>query len=269
MLSNMLEQFCVEALLDFYNNNNISFADYLDDNIVWYGPMEGQKIQGKENFINAFSSSKGKIKFNIENLSTKLIPLKAEVFLLIATYELYACYPDGRIVRFDQHMVIVSRRRRINGTEQWKSPLIHVSNVFHEESGRDRHLLTGEELNKDVLELFVNNRGNVKKILFSGKNNSNYYVAEDSIRYIEGGKGVRSYIHTKDGVYTVNHILKDVAEKLPDYYYRCHSSYIVNLRCITKISNYKIFLDGGEEIPVPVKRYSQVRNDINSLIEKL
>ena len=166
-------------------------------------------------------------------------------------------------------MVIVSRRRRINGTEQWKSPLIHVSNVFHEESGRDRHLLTGEELNKDVLELFVNNRGNVKKILFSGKNNSNYYVAEDSIRYIEGGKGVRSYIHTKDGVYTVNHILKDVAEKLPDYYYRCHSSYIVNLRCITKISNYKIFLDGGEEIPVPVKRYSQVRNDINSLIEKL
>ena len=268
MFNNVLEQFCVDALLDFYNKGNVSFADYLDDNFVWYGPMTGQKIQGKENFVNAFSKVKNKLRFNIENLHTKLIPLKAEVFLLIATYELYTYYPDGKVVRYDQHMIIVSRRKKVNGEYQWKSPLIHVSDVLYGKVGAKNHPLVSGTADQSLADLF-GNRVNVKKLVFSGKNNSNYYIAEDSIRYIEGGKGVRSYIHTKDGVYIVNHILKDVAEKLPDYYYRCHSSYIVNLRCITKISNYKIFLDGGEEIPVPVKRYSQVRNEIKSLIEKL
>lgn len=269
MFNTIVEKFCVDSLLDFYNNGNVSFADYLDDNVIWYGPMEGQKIQGKENFINTFSKTRGKLKFNIENLSTKLIPIKAEVFLLIATYELYACYPDGKVIKYDQHMVVVSRRKRKDGTYQWKTPLIHVSDVIHGKNSKERHPLMTEELNKDIVDLLVNNRGNVKKIAFSGKNNSSYYIAEDSIRYIEGGKGVRCYIHTKEETYTVNLILKDVLPKLPDYYYRCHSSYIINLRCVSRISNYKVYLDNGEEIPIPVKRYSQIRSEINSLIENM
>ncbi len=266
MLNNIVEKFCVDSLRDFYNNGNLEFVEYLDDNIIWYGPMEGQKIQGKANLIKAFSDRKNTLKFNIENLNTKLIPLKAEVFLLIATYELYTYYPGGKVVKYVQHVIIVCRRKKKNGEYQWVAPLIHVSDIISRDGKHETHPLYSEDFDKDIFDLIINSRGNVRKIVFSGKNNSNYYIAEDSIRYVEGGKGVRSYIHTKEGIYTVNHILKDVMRELPDYYYRCHSSYIINLKCVIKISNYRIVLDNGEEIPVPVKRYSQIKQEINELM---
>lgn len=269
MLNNLVEEYCVESLLDFYNNGNIGFAEYLDDNVVWYGPLEGQQLRGKDNLIKAFSSGKSGLKFNIEHLNTKIIPVKANAFTFIADYELYTYYPNGKVLKYNQHLLVVSRMKKCkDGVTRWVSPLIHVSDVLSRKGDKTQQSAYVAEFDKDVFDFAISNRGKVQKIVFSGQNNSNYYIPEDSILYIEGGKGVKSYVHTKDKTYTVIHLLKDIMEKLPNYYYRCHSSYIVNLKFVERISNYKVFLDNGEEIPVPVKKYSVVKEEINSFMEK-
>lgn len=262
-----IEKFCIDALEAYYNTGRANFFDNLDDNIVWYGPVANQTVVGKENLINYFNREKRTLKFNIEDLSVKLFPLKADAFVFLAEFSLYAYHPDGRALKYERHMIVVTKRKKgADGKYIWKSPLIHISDVTQKNSGKNPAgaYLADEE--KSLVDILLTQRKSVKKILLSGPGNSNYYVAEDSIIYIEGGKGVQCYVHTKDEVILVNHLMKDIAKKLPDYYYRCHASYIVNLRRVKSIGGYKITLDTGDEIPIPAKKYSSVKADIDERI---
>ena len=54
--------------------------------------------------------------------------------------------------------------------------------------------------------------------------------------------------------------LDAVEERLQGYgFLRIHKSYLVNMRHIRRISNYRAFLDTGEELPIPRLRYQSVR----------
>lgn len=74
------------------------------------------------------------------------------------------------------------------------------------------------------------------------------------------------YVYTVDNCYGVHRLLKDMEAVLPEYYYRCHSSYIVNLRHVLSLSSHKITLDDGTEIPIASKRYSMIREDISAFM---
>lgn len=76
------------------------------------------------------------------------------------------------------------------------------------------------------------------------------------------------YVYTDDGVYLVRQLLKQTLSQLPDYYYRCHSSYIVNLRHVLYLSSSKITLTDSSEIPISTKRYSQIKNDIEDWMNR-
>ncbi|MBQ1553645.1 MAG: hypothetical protein IIZ66_08865 [Clostridia bacterium] len=44
-----LQQNVVRTILNFYSNDYDMFLSYLDDDVIWFGPREGQYISGKEN----------------------------------------------------------------------------------------------------------------------------------------------------------------------------------------------------------------------------
>lgn len=259
-----IEKFCIDSLENYYNTGEVQFLDNVDDNVVWYGPMEGQIIVGKDKLIEFFKRENRTLRFNVEDLAVKLFPMKADAFGFLAEYTLYAYHPDGKVSKFNRHMLVLSKRKKLpDGTYAWKSPLIHLSDVTKRNGKRqDRKYLIDED-ERSLVDILMTQRKSVKKILLSGVGNSNYYVSEDAIIYVEGGKGVQCYVHTLDETFLVTQLLKDVEKKLPSYYYRCHASYIVNLRRVKKIGNYKLTLDTGEEIPIPAKKYAKVKADIN------
>lgn len=258
-----IEKFCIDALEAYYNTGKADFFDNIDDNVVWYGPVANQVVIGKANLMKYFNREKRTLKFNIEDLSVKLFPLKADAFVFLAEYALYAYHPDGRALKYDRHMIVVTKRKRgTDGKYIWNSPLIHISDVTPKSRLKNAVGAYLEEGEKSLVDILLTQRKAVKKILLPGPGNSNHYVAEDSIIYVEGGKGVQCYVHTQDEVIKVNQLMKDIAEKLPDYYYRCHASYIVNLRHVKSVGGYKITLDSGEEIPIPAKKYAAVKADI-------
>lgn len=264
-----IEKFFIDALESYYNYGKTDFFDNIDDNVLWYGPMEDQVVIGKENLIDFFNREKRTLKFNIEDLSVKLFPLKADAFVFLAEYSLYAYHSDGVVSRYGRHMIVVSKRKKdADGKYVWKSPLIHISDVMRKRNGKYSGLEYLGREEKSLVDTLMQQRKSVKKIPLSGTANSNYYIAEDSIVYVEGGKGIQCYVHTEDGTLLVKHLMKDMEEKLPDYYYRCHASYIVNLRHVKKLCSCKLLLDTGEEIPVPKRKYAKVKEDINSWMEK-
>lgn len=259
----MVEKFCIDALEGYYNSGGTDFLENVDDDVVWYGPMEGQVIIGKENLMKYFTRESRTLRFNFEDISVKLFPLKADAFAFFSEYSLYAYHPDGRVQKYRRHMIVISKKKKDkDGNYAWKSPLIHISDVTKKRGNRSTADAYLGENEKSLVDILMTQRKSVKKILLSGQGNSNYYVAEDAILYVEGGKGVQCYVHTKDETLLVTQLLKDIEKKLPDYYYRCHASYIVNLRRVKKIGGYKIILDTGDEIPVPAKKYAKVKADI-------
>jgi DNA-binding LytR/AlgR family response regulator len=72
----------------------------------------------------------------------------------------------------------------------------------------------------------------------------------DDILYFEA---VKEYIciHTENQKVLVYKRMKDLAEKLPEYFIRVHNSYIINCKCIKKIEG-NIVVIGNLDIPLGV-----------------
>ena len=54
---------------------------------------------------------------------------------------------------------------------------------------------------------------------------------------------------------------KDIEQELGETFLRCHKSYLVNMKHICRISNYAVYLDNGEELPVPRLKYQAVKEE--------
>ena len=62
--------------------------------------------------------------------------------------------------------------------------------------------------------------------------------------------------------------LGEVQEAMPDYFLRCHQSFLVNAREIVRFCQKKITLKNGIEIPVSRKRYAQAREAYRHFLER-
>ena len=71
----------------------------------------------------------------------------------------------------------------------------------------------------------------------------------DTIRYIESDKR-RVYIYTESGIECCYRSLDELESRLPDYFLRCHKSFLVNMKKIERFNNSEIILYTGEKIRV-------------------
>lgn len=57
-------------------------------------------------------------------------------------------------------------------------------------------------------------------------------------------------IHSSEGRYIERNSLDKFSEGLPDFFERCHRSYLVNTRLIKKISSNELILNNGQKVPL-------------------
>lgn len=92
-----------------------------------------------------------------------------------------------------------------------------------------KHLLKIQE-NKSV------KAGSKSKLAIKSSNTSVYLFIED-ILYIEK-EGRKTILHTEKDRYETLESLQEIEERLPEYFYKTHRSYLVNLRKIVKIEAF-------------------------------
>lgn len=133
------ESYAVEAMLGFYNNDFDQFLEFLDENVIWYGPKQGQYVVGKENLKNTVCVRKDDRAYRVENVQTKLISYMANLYSIVVTYQLHSCRPDGTVKTVFQHVVANGQKIRDRGGNIfWRCPFIHVSNAeLKDDSGAD------------------------------------------------------------------------------------------------------------------------------------
>lgn len=86
----------------------------------------------------------------------------------------------------------------------------------------------------------------------------------DNILYVESRrhKSVFTYMDESMINYQIYERLDVIEEKLAGYgFLRIHKSYLVNMKHICRINNYTVYLDTGEELPVPHLKYRTVKEE--------
>ncbi|MGL5753461.1 MAG: LytR/AlgR family response regulator transcription factor [Paraclostridium sp.] len=73
-------------------------------------------------------------------------------------------------------------------------------------------------------------------------------------------------IYTETKTYTIETSMKSIEKKLLNHnFFRCHHSYLVNLKKINEISNKSIFIN-NEEIPISRARYKNLKIRLVNLL---
>lgn len=104
------------------------------------------------------------------------------------------------------------------------------------------------ELEDSIIQLF--NDLAIQNTFYSFKYKRNLYNLEvNSILYCMQSRNLM-LIHTESEIYKQIISIKKILNVLPNYFLRCHSSYIVNTKKITETNLDKIILKSKVEIPI-------------------
>lgn len=84
-------------------------------------------------------------------------------------------------------------------------------------------------------------------------------ISFEDIAYIEScGRDIE--LHVKDRVLTTHIKISDMEKMLPQNFFRCHRSYIVNFTYMESIERYEITMKDGDYVPVSQQMYAETKN---------
>ena len=72
------------------------------------------------------------------------------------------------------------------------------------------------------------------------------------------------FVHAKNEYITINGKLSDFEKKYDDHLLRIHTSFLVNPSCVAKIERFNLQLQDGAILPIPEKKYTEVKEAIFS-----
>lgn len=253
----------------YYNNEVQPFLDYMDENVMWYGPAKGQFIIGRDAAVKAWDNENNPLTFTIGNIKIDHISSHPSFCEIIASYTVTTHYPSGADLFVDQITHFTWCERKIDGYSE-KQPrmlVIHISNQHRQHKEDTIYPVHFDKIidNNNISVVHTS-----EHIYFHGLDHSDYYLMSDSIQWIESSDGGRhSILHTSDNDIYVNTTISRITSEHPDIFLRCHRCYLVNPLYITQISRFKVTLADKTELPVPEKKYTAFKKTVKNYLECL
>lgn len=69
--------------------------------------------------------------------------------------------------------------------------------------------------------------------------------------------GRKITLHTKQDVFTFNGRLDELQQSFPDFFFRCHKSFLVNLALVVKYDKEAASLKSGESVPIARRKFAE------------
>jgi DNA-binding LytR/AlgR family response regulator len=60
----------------------------------------------------------------------------------------------------------------------------------------------------------------------------------------------------------------DIEQSAPDYFVRCHQSYLVNSRHVKKIGKTEVELANGKKVPISQRRRRELLKSMKSMVDE-
>lgn len=230
------KQTCL-LLEEFYRQNYRPLLDAMDSSVLLIGEKEGEYLRGKEAVASFFSQMKlpasRLIRASVQNV------FQENTLCILAALYFIRYRPISRITS-------LSRER---GTFVW-----HLD----KEKWAIRHVHLS--LPSSSLPLF-SAKENWRT--FIGTHGEKYFQKEEDILYIEAF-GHQCQLHCKNEKLDVCGGISAIEESLSSCFLRIHRSFLVNKTYVVKIQRYRVTLSNQEVLPIPEKKYVDVKQQLLS-----
>ena len=84
----------VDLVLRYYDNDLSLFMDCLDEEVLWYGPAEGQFLQGKKALVDAWMAEKNPLTFTVNDLRSTAVLANSSMCVVVLNYSVVTHYPS-------------------------------------------------------------------------------------------------------------------------------------------------------------------------------
>ena len=261
-----------EILLHYYDNDVALFLENTDENILWYGPAEGQFLRGKQALIAAWSvEQEHPLTFTLNNLKIEMVSPGPSLCITVANFSVVTHYPSGNDIALNQRVSFTWHERIITNENGRRTgcPRILLCDITnpHPKSQEDTIYPVHFE---QVYSGFTTVPERGKRLHFRGYGQTEYYLFSDTVMWGEScANGQRCLLHLSDGTTAeIVRSVRDVTADHPDLFLRCHSSFFVNPDHVRSLRRFAVTMRDGSELPVPEKSYTSFRKAMNESIGK-
>ncbi len=245
---------------EYYKNNLEPYFDSIGEDILWFGPSEGQCIQGKQNIIDTWTQEEHSLTFTMGDIKVQYVSPTSSVKEIMLEYDICTHYPSGNTHVHRQRLHYTWNQKRKKGPHGWETHaeivMIHISNLWHYDSRDTIYPVHYEKMHEPVRMISKAERF----VTIKASDRSVYRLLADHILYIETVKrSARLLVHTRSGTITINETLQDFEQRHPGLFLRIHASYLINPTSVREIQRFFVTLLDGTELPIPEKKYTKIK----------
>lgn len=248
----------IYIIAEYYKNNLQPFFECLSDDVLWIGPAERQWIQGKDRLLQTFAAEKHALTFTMGDTKAMCVSPHGRVKEVILHYDIYTHYPSGNTDMHDQRLHFTWREKlmRTDAGREYRQEvvLVHVSNAWKYDRQDTIYPIHYEKVSAHFLSRPE------RYVMVRGVDIHVHRIAAERILYIETVKRTaRLLVHTESGTVAAHGKLSDFERNYSDVFLRIHASYLLNPAHVREIRRFSVILSDGTELPVPEKKYTQIK----------
>lgn len=231
---------------------------YCDESVTWIGAEQSEFIRGLE-----------ELKQNFAELLLHLRPchlLNQEFYVTQSSKS--SCTVIGRymVTTDETNDYFLQAQQRCTFVwqiqdQEYKIMHIHVSNPMGElkVARGERFVNTVGYMANKYLENNFKKRFFGKQITVTDENGAVRFIYLSEIMYVKAQRNDLIIVMTNEQICVKMNI--SVFMKLTDNtFIKVHRSYAINTAFMAKLERYAVTMKNGEQIPVPVKKYNEVRD---------
>lgn len=258
-----LSQECISRFWQLDVEYAISF---FDKDIIWIGSAACQYMEGYDKAVEDFRSIK-----------KELVPchLLQQSFSVVQNCG-NACTVVGRYLTTTDDSTGYFMQARQRATFTWemingkpKIKHIHISNPMGELALAEGEKVPNAlgQMSKKYLLYRLSAAQDASRIIAIDRNDVTHFLTRSEIVYAAANRRNCNIYTMSGGVIYARMSITDFQNVAGDNFSSVHRSYIVNNNYIARIQPYEVVLADDTKIPVPVKKYTELRDVLTSLYD--
>lgn len=249
-------QLSARIVEQFYKRDLDSVLPLLHSDVIWIGAADSQYFQGYAAVSKQLKLLSDAPACQIRDVQFDLTVLDTSTCVVTGQY-LAETNPDsGEVLAAVQRVTFIWT----NAGGGLRLIHMHVSNPLEIQKKDETFPHQAGKRNYDYLQkLLKKQRCHGKPLALTGKNAETFFIQPEEIIYVEA-VNINCILHCTAKSPFVCMPMAQISELLPSYFVRIHRSYIVNPHRITEIRRCYVILENGDRLPIPEKKYRDIKN---------
>lgn len=244
---------------EYYHQNLQPILSVISRDISWIDPGK-TFLFGREAFERHFKTVQMHPMIDLGDIDFHLLEFGKDAYIVIARYYAYTNGEAACIAAAMQRSTFYYRMNK----GRLELVHMHVSNEWQELIGDEVFPVRISTQTYQYMQKMLAERSKTapaKKLCLKG-GGANFYIDPSLVLYIETIEA-KSILHFLDKNITVNYKIGMLEKMFPDDFYRAHRSFLINTDYVMAIERYHITMNNGQIIPIPEKRYNEVKKALS------